>query len=256
MLIDLNSDMGEGFGAYTLGDDAGLMRYITSCSIACGFHAGDPRFIRRTISLAKEHGVRVGAHPGFPDLLGFGRREMRLEPEEVRDYLIYQIGAVMAFAQAAGMKLQHVKPHGALYNMAAKDSELARVVVAAIAEVDRGLILVGLYGSELIKAGEEMRLQVAREAFADRAYNEDGSLVSRRLPGAVITNPEEVARRAVALAHGRVCAVTGKEIKLKVETICLHGDTPGAAALAKKVREGLEEVGIEPTPMGEILRLS
>ncbi len=253
MRIDLNSDVGEGFGVYSLGHDGELMRYITSINLACGFHAGDPRLIRKTITLAKELNVKVGAHPGFPDLIGFGRREMHLEPEEIRDLLVYQIGAIMAFSQAVGIKIQHVKPHGALYNMAARDLELARAVAAACAEVDRNLILVGLHGSALVKAGRELSLKVAQEAFLDRAYKDDGSLVPRNIPGSVITDPEEIIRRAVSIAQGQVTTITGKTMRISAETICLHSDTPGVTALAKLVRDGLEAAGARLTPMEEVL---
>ncbi|MBI3989533.1 MAG: LamB/YcsF family protein [candidate division NC10 bacterium] len=253
MWIDLNCDMGEAFGIYRLGDDAELMRYITSANVACGFHAGDPVIMRRTVLLAKQYEVRVGAHPSFPDLQGFGRRVIELSPSETKDCVLYQVGALLAFAKAAGVQLQHVKPHGALYNVAARDPEVARAVAEAVAEAGDHLVLVGLYGSELIEAGKKVGLRVAQEAFADRAYNEDGTLVSRRLPGSVIHDAEEVAGRVLQLVAGRTVAITGKEILLRPDTICLHGDTPGAGGLAKLIRARLEEAGIKPTPMGEFL---
>lgn len=253
MRIDLNCDMGEAFGIYRLGDDAELMKSITSANVACGFHAGDPVIMRRTVLLAKAHGVRVGAHPSFPDLQGFGRRVMELSPAEIKDGVLYQIGALSAFAKAAGMGLQHVKPHGALYNVAARDPQVARAIAEAVVEAGDDLILVGLYGSELIEAGRRVGLRVAREAFLDRAYNEDGTLVSRKLPGSVIHDAEEIVSRVLQMVKGRIVAITGKEITLRPDTICLHGDTPGAARLAKLIRKRLEEAGMKPTPMGEFL---
>jgi len=253
MQIDLNCDMGEAFGIYRLGDDAELMRSITSANVACGFHAGDPVIMRQTVLLAREHGVRVGAHPSFPDLQGFGRRVMELSPAETRDCVLYQIGALSAFAKAAGIRLQHVKPHGALYNVAARDPEVARAIAEAVAEAGDDLILVGLYGSELIEAGRRVGLRVAQEAFADRAYNEDGTLVARRLPGSVIHDAEEVAKRVLQMVEGKAITITGREITLKPDTICLHGDVPGAGRLAGYLRRRLEEAGVKLTPMGEFL---
>jgi len=251
--IDINCDMGESYGAWTLGDDAALMPYVTSASVACGWHAGDPTTMRATIRLAKRFGVRIGAHPGYPDLLGFGRRPMQVSPGEAKDYLLYQIGALSAFAKAEGLRLQHVKPHGALYNMAAKDPVLSTAVATAVAEVDPDLILVGPPGSELVKAGKEARLTVAREGFADRAYNEDGSLVSRRAPGALISDPDTAAEQALMMLDGKVRAVSGRIIGVTVDTICLHGDTPGAPAIARRLRERLTEAGVLVAPLEEIL---
>ena len=219
MKIDINCDMGESYGAWEMGDDEALMPYVTSASIACGWHAGDPMVMRRTVRLAKRHGVRIGAHPGYPDLLGFGRRPMQLSPEETRDYLLYQIGALSAFAKAEGVRLQHVKPHGALYNAAAKDPVLSRAIAEAVAEADPAIILVGLPESELVKAGQEAGLRVAGEGFGDRAYNEDGTLVSRKLPGALITNPDAVADRVLMMLEGKVRAMTGQTIAIAVDTI-------------------------------------
>lgn len=253
MRIDFNSDLGESFGAYEIGANVEIMKYITSASIACGFHAGDPLVMRRTVRLAKELGVRIGAHPGYPDLLGFGRRVIPLTREEARDYLVYQLGALMGFAMAEGMRVQHVKPHGALYNAAVKDPELAQAIAGAIAEVDREIILLGLPGSELEKAGRAAGIRVAREAFADRAYNEDGTLVSRKVAGSLITDPGEAAKRVLDMVHGKVRAITGREIPLRVETICLHSDTPGAPAIAKAVREHLEASGVKLTPLAELV---
>lgn len=251
--IDLNSDVGESFGAWTMGADEALMPYITSASIACGWHGGDPQVMRRTVKLARTHGVRVGAHPGYPDLLGFGRRPMQLSPEEARDYLLYQIGALYAFAKAEGMRLQHVKPHGALYHVAAKDRLLSQGIAEAIAEVDPTLILVGPPGSALLSAGWAAGLRVAAEGFGDRAYNEDGSLVSRSAPGAILTDADAVAAQVLLMVEGKVRAITGRMIPIAVDTVCLHGDTSGAPAIAKRLQERLALAGITTMPLEKLL---
>ena len=251
--IDINCDMGESYGAWTVGDDEALMSHVTSASIACGWHAGDPSVMRRTVMLAKAHGVRIGAHPGYPDLLGFGRRSMQLSSGEARDYLLYQIGALGAFAQAAGLRLQHVKPHGALYNDAAKDRSLSQEVAEAVAEADPALILVGPPESELMRAGQEAGLKVAREGFGDRAYNEDRSLVSRQRPGALLIDPDAVADQVSMMLEGKVRAITGKTIAIAVDTICLHGDTPGAPAIARRLRERMAVAGVVVVPLGELI---
>lgn len=256
MLIDLNSDMGESYGAYTIGADEEILRWVTSANVACGWHGGDPNVMRRTVQMAKELGVRVGAHPSYPDLLGFGRRVMQISRQEARDYVLYQIGALRAFADALGVRLQHVKPHGAIYNAAAKDRELSLGIAEGVADAGGDLILVGLPGSEIVKAGREVGLRVAREAFGDRAYNEDGSLVSRKIAGSLITEPDVVAERVLGFVRGSVTAITGKEIRVEEDTICLHGDTPGAGAIAKAVREALEGAGIQVRPMDQFLRRS
>jgi len=250
--VDLNCDMGESFGAYKLGLDEEVIKHITSANVACGFHAGDPTVMRRTVNLARQHGVAVGAHPGFPDLLGFGRRDLAATPEEAKDYVVYQIGALQAFAGPA--RLQHVKPHGALYNMAARDAGLAKAMVDAVLEVDKNLILVALSGSEWVRIGEKAGLRVASEVFADRAYNPDGSLASRRLPGAVIEDHEQVVSRGVRMATERkVTAINGKDIEVRADTICLHGDNPEAVTLAKTLKAKLLAVGVEVTPMSRLL---
>ncbi len=250
--VDFNCDMGESFGAYKLGFDEELMLYISSANIACGFHAGDPMCMRQTVRLAEEAGVAIGAHPGFPDLMGFGRRVMRLSPEEIRNYVIYQVGALQAFTKAK--RLQHVKPHGALYNMGERNEELARTVAEAIREVDPNLILVGLAGSAWIKAGNDVGLRVASEVFADRALNPDGTLVPRSQPGAVIHDVEDVVGRVLKiLAEEKVIAITGEEVQVRVDTICLHGDTPRAALLAQTIRQRLEAAGVDVVPMGTFL---
>jgi UPF0271 protein len=250
MKIDLNCDMGESFGRYVIGNDEAMMPYITSANIACGLHAGDPLVMEGTVRLAQEHGVGIGAHPGLPDLQGFGRRMMQLAPEEVEAFVLYQIGALAAFAKAAGAKLVHVKPHGALYNLAARDRPLAEAIARAVARFSRQLILVGLANSLLVQAGLEAGLPVAREAFADRAYEADGSLRPRRLPGAVLEDPAQAAEQAVRIARdGLVVAYSGEEVSVQAETLCLHGDTPTAIEIAKTIRRELEAVGIEVVPM-------
>ncbi len=254
MHIDLNSDMGESFGAYTIGADEEILKWVTSANVACGWHGGDPQVMRQTVARAKALGVAVGAHPSYPDLLGFGRRPMQITRQEARDYLLYQIGALRAFVEAAGLRLQHVKPHGAIYNVAAKDRELSLGIAEAVREAGGDLILMGLPDSEMLKAAQEVGVRIAREAFGDRAYNEDGSLVSRKIAGSLITDPDRVAERAVGLAHGRVVAITGKEIRFQADTICLHGDTPGAATIAGRVRERLEKAGMQVRPLGTFLQ--
>jgi UPF0271 protein len=250
--IDLNADLGESFGAFTIGHDAALMPSVTSANIAAGFHGGDPSVIRRTIRLAKQHGVAVGAHPGLPDLVGFGRRELTVTPAEAEDFVLYQIAAVAGIAVAEGVPLQHVKPHGALYNMAARDRELAAAIARAVAAFDRRLILFAPFDSELYNAGLAAGLGVAAEVFADRAYQRDGSLVSRRTPGAVIHDREAVVGRALQMARSRqVTAIDGTVIPLDVDTICVHGDTPGAAALAAVLRGALEAAGVIVRAIGQ-----
>lgn len=243
--IDLNSDLGESFGPWKMGNDEELMPSITSANIACGFHAGDPTVMRQTIALAKQHGVAIGAHPGFPDLPGFGRREMHLSPREVEDAVLYQLAAIAGVAAADSVRLQHVKAHGALYNMAARDATLARAIARAVAAFDRSLILFGLPNSPLLLEGEKAGLQVAAEIFADRTYEPDGSLTSRRIPGSVIHDPAQVVQRAVEMVTTeRVTTTSGHAIDLRADTLCLHGDTPGAAELARAMRTALENAGV------------
>lgn len=246
MKIDLNCDMGESFGRYTLGTDAALMPHITSANIACGFHASDPLVMERTVRLAQEHGVAIGAHPGFPDLQGFGRRDMQLSPEEAEAMTLYQIGALAGFARAAGAGLVHVKPHGALYNQAARDRDLAKAIVRAVSRFSRELVVVGLANSVLIEAALEAGQPVAREAFADRAYEADGSLRSRRLPGAVLHDPAQAAEQAVRIARdGHVVAWGGESVVVQAETLCAHGDTPTALAIVQAIRQALAEACVE-----------
>ncbi len=240
--MDLNCDMGESFGRYALGDDAAVMPFITSANIACGLHAGDPLVMRATVRLAKKHGVAVGAHPGWPDLQGFGRREMSLSPEETEAFVLYQVGALSAFARLEGVELRHVKAHGALYNQAVKDRPLAEAVARAVKAFDPKLILVGLAGSAIIEAGLEAGLRVAREAFPDRRYNPDGTLMSRKQPDAVLTSSKEVAAHAISLSKDGIDS-GGKRVT--VDTLCLHGDHPHAADNARLVSEALFNAGIE-----------
>jgi UPF0271 protein len=243
--IDLNADLGESLGPWPMGHDEALMPSITSANVACGFHAGDPGAMRRTIALARQHGVAIGAHPGFPDLVGFGRRELQASSQEVEDFVLYQVAALAGMAGTAGIRLQHVKPHGALYNMAARDPELAAAIARATAAFDPALVLFGLPNSELLREGKKAGLTVAAEAFADRAYEPDGSLASRREDGSVIHDRGEVVARAVRMAlAGEVIATDGSMIRLHADTICIHGDTPGAAELARQVRSGLESAGV------------
>src|SRR5262245_54773788 len=251
MRIDINSDVGGSFGAYTIGHDAGLMRSITSANIAAGFHGGDPSVLRETIRQAKAHGVAVGAHPGFPDLVGFGRRELSVTPKEAEDFVLYQVAAVSGVAAAEGVRVQHVKPHGALFNMAVRSAELSAAIARAVVAFDRSLILFGLPGSEILTAGRAAGLRVAAEVFADRAYEPDGSLASRRKPGSVIHDPDAVVARAIRMVKERsVVAVDGSVVPLEVDTMCVHGDTPGSDDLAAKIRAGLEAAGVAVKAIG------
>jgi UPF0271 protein len=251
MQVDLNCDMGESFGRWELGADAAIMPHISSANIACGAHAGDTAVMRRTLKLALQHGVACGAHPGFADLEGFGRREIPTTPQEAGDLVLYQLGALSAIAASEGVKLRHVKAHGALYNMAARDRALADAIASAVASFDRALVFFGLAGSGMLDAGRAAGLTVAAEGFADRAYEPDASLTSRSLPGSVIHDTDVVVQRAIRMAReGRVQARNGSEIQLRVDTICVHGDTPGADRLAAALREGLEGAGIRIAPAG------
>ena len=244
--MDLNSDLGESFGAYSMGADAELMPFITSANIACGFHAGDPLVMDKTVALAQAHGVQVGAHPGYPDLAGFGRRALDATPTEVESMVLYQIGALAAFTRAHGVALRHVKPHGALYNVAARDIQVASAIVRAVARFDSDLVLVGLTNSALIEAARDLGLHTAREGFCDRVYNADGSLRSRREPGSVHDSPARAAAQAVQLARDHtVTTYEGTVISLEVDTLCLHGDTPHAVEFARAIYAALREAGIE-----------
>ena len=253
--VDINCDLGESYGSFKIGHDEEVMPYITSANIACGFHAGDPMVMAYCVKLAKQHNVAIGAHPGFPDLMGFGRREMKLSGEEVRNYIIYQVGTLQAFAKAVSTGLQHVKPHGALYNMAMKDAALARAIVEGIAAFDSDLIVFAPLKSIMAEVATKAGLRAAYEVFADRAYNRDGSLVSRAVSGAVIADPKMVTERAIKMVkEKRVVAVDGKVVDLgEVHTICVHGDNLKAVALVKSLRNGLEKAGIVVVSVGKFV---
>lgn len=243
--IDLNSDLGESFGAWSMGDDAALLAVVSSANIACGFHGGDPDIMRRTVALSLQHGVAIGAHVSLPDLQGFGRREMAVSPDEAYALTLYQVGALHAFVQAQGARLRHVKPHGALYNMAARDAALAGAIARAVRDFSSELRLVGLAGSALLQAGRDAGLPVAAEAFADRRYRADGSLQPRRESNAVIADPAEAVAQAIAIArHGTVRAVDGSTVELHADTLCLHGDTAHAVQSARQLRQALEADGL------------
>jgi len=253
MKIDLNCDLGESFGAYILGLDDQVLPFISSANVACGFHASDPVVMANTVALAKQAGVAVGAHPGYPDLQGFGRRNMTIPPKDVKAMVQYQVGALQAFCTANGLKLQHVKPHGAMYNMAGKDPELAMAICQGIQEVDPSLILLGLSGSAMLTAARQLGLRCAKEVFADRAYEEDGSLVARSKPGAMITDEEEAVQRVIRMVkQGVVTAVTGKDIPIQADSVCVHGDSPKALAFVQKIRAALTAEGIQIAPLQDI----
>lgn len=244
-MIDLNCDMGEGFGSWSAGHDEILLQHITAANIACGFHAGDPVIMQRTVQLALRNGVAIGAHPGFPDLQGFGRRNMQLSPEEVHALVLYQIGALQSIAKAAGGTVKHVKPHGALYNMAAQDLRLATAIATATAKADQNLILYGLSGSALIAAGKAAGLRTQSEVFADRSYQEDGTLTPRSQPGAMIDTLEKAVAQALQMVREQtVTTLSGKKIALVSETLCLHGDGKHAVNFAIGIRNALEQAGI------------
>jgi UPF0271 protein len=250
--IDFNCDMGESFGAYKMGLDEEVIKYITSASIACGFHAGDPMWMRRTVSLAEENGVAVGAHPSFPDLAGFGRRNMAVTPEEARNDVVYQMGALQAFTRSK--RLQHVKPHGAMYNQAVNDEALARAICEAVLETEPDMVLLALSGSRWVEIAEDMGVRVAREIFADRALNHDGTLVSRSVPGSVIHDTDEVVERSLRMVtEGKATSLTGETIDVRADSLCLHGDTPGAVEMAKALRQALESEGVDIVPLGELV---
>lgn len=243
--LDLNCDMGEGFGVWPMGDDARLLDHVTSANIACGFHAGDPGVIHRTVKLAIEKGVAVGAHPSLADLQGFGRRAMAVSPDEAYDLILYQIGAVAGFARSLGGRLAHVKPHGALYNMAAKDAALSRAIAQAVKDFDPRLVLFGLAGSELVRAGEKAGLKVASEVFADRTYQADGSLTPRSRPNAMIRDAgTAIAQVKRMVEEGKVRSVEGTDVAVTADTLCIHGDEPGALEFARRIRAALADGGI------------
>ncbi len=251
--VDLNSDLGESFGRYTLGMDDKVIPLISSANVACGYHASDPVVMERTVAMAKEAGVRVGAHPGFPDLMGFGRRNMSVTPGEAKSYVLYQLGALYGFCRARGIQLQHVKPHGALYNMAARDYQLSRGICEGIKEFDPNLIVLALSGGQLARAAMDMGLPTAQEVFADRGYEEDGTLVDRRKEGAMITDEELAIRRVVRMVkEKKVTAVTGKDITIKADSVCVHGDGAQALAFVEKIRQAFAREGIEIRPLAAL----
>jgi UPF0271 protein len=252
-VINLNADMGEGFGAWDMGDDAGLLKIIASASIACGFHAGDPVTMQRVVTEAAQHGVSIGAHPSFNDLWGFGRRRIDMNPREVEYMVAYQIGALQAMAAYAGAKVTHLKAHGALNNMAAENLELALAIGRAMKTIDRDMIYVALAGSQMEKAALELGLPLAREGFCDRSYDDDGNLTSRKLPGAVLHDAGEIRDRTVAMVvNEEIVSRTGKRLSAKLDTLCLHGDEPSAVAAARAVRDGLERAGVKIVPLPEM----
>ena len=252
--VDLNCDMGESFGNYSCGMDADVAEYISSVNAACGFHAGDPLVMEKTVQLCKKTGTAIGAHPGFPDLVGFGRRQMKVSMDELRTMVMYQVGALEAFCKAQGLKLQHVKPHGAMYNMAGKDEAMAEAICAAIYAVDPSLILLGASGSKMLEAAKAVGLKGASEVFADRAYEEDGSLVARTKPGAMITDEDEAVSRVITMVRDRkINTGTGKEIEGKADSICLHGDSAKAVLFAQEIKKALEESGIQIAPLREVV---
>lgn len=253
--VDLNSDLGESFGAYKIGMDDEVIKLVSSANVACGFHASDPVVMQKTVKMAKEAGIGIGAHPGFYDLMGFGRRNMVISPKEAYAYVTYQLGALYAFCSQQGVKIQHVKPHGALYNMAGKDYELAKGICQAIYDFDPEIILLGLSGSQMINAGRDIGLKCANEFFADRAYEDDGSLRARTKEGSMITDENEAIERVVkVLKTGTVTTYSGNELELKIDSICVHGDNAHALEFVKIIRERLSKEGIEIAPLGSILR--
>lgn len=252
--INLNADMAEGFGAYDIGDDTGILRIIGSANIACGFHAGDPLTMRRVVEDARQRGVTVGAHPGFNDLWGFGRRRIDMRPDDLEYMVAYQIGALQALAAYSGVKVTHLKPHGALNNMAAENRDYALAIGRAIKAVDKDIIYLALAGSEMERAGRELGLRVAREGFCDRQYDDDGNLTSRKIPGAVLHDPAAAVRQVLDMVvNNTITSRNGKAIPCKVHSLCVHGDEPTAVALARSVRENLERAGVELVPLTDMV---
>ena len=252
--VDLNSDLGESFGAYTIGMDDEVIKLVSSANIACGFHASDPVVMKKTVERAVAAGIGIGAHPGFYDLMGFGRRNMNISPAEAYAYVTYQLGALSAFCRQQGVKIDHVKPHGALYNMAGKDYELAKGICRAIYDFDPGLILLGLSGSQMINAGRDLGLICANEFFADRAYEDDGSLRARTKEGAMIEDENEAIERVVKVVKtGCVTTYSGKELELRIDSICVHGDNAHALEFVRTIRERLTDEGIEIAPLRRVV---
>ena len=254
MRVDINCDMGESFGVYTLGADEEMMKYITAANIACGWHAGDPLVMDKTVKLAVQHGVQIGSHPGFPDLMGFGRRTMSATPQEIEEYVLYQTGALYAFTKANGAELRHVKSHGALGNMAFVDLDVARAIAKGAARFSKELIFMALANSPLVTAAQELGLKVALEAYPERAYNDDGTLRSRKLPGASIHDPAVAVQRAVQMVkEGTVTSYDGNIVNVKVDSLCIHGDNPMAPQIARALVEALKGAGVEIKPMAQFL---
>jgi UPF0271 protein len=252
--VDLNCDMGESFGAYKLGNDEEILDFVTSANIACGFHAGDAATMRKTVAMALEKNVGIGAHPGLQDLVGFGRRNIAISPQEAYDLTVYQIGALSGFVQAEGGRLQHVKAHGALYNMAAKDAALSQAIAEAVYKVNPELILYGLSGSELLKAGEKIGLRTAGEVFSDRTYQQDGTLTSRTQPNALITDPDTAIAQVIRMVQeNKVRTVQNEDIGIDAETICIHGDGVAALQFAAAISKSLKEAGIDILKAEEFL---
>jgi 5-oxoprolinase (ATP-hydrolysing) subunit A len=252
-MVNLNADMGEGYGAYDIGDDAEILKIIRSASIACGMHAGDPGVMHRVVMRASEEGVSIGAHPGFNDIWGFGRRRIEMRADDLEYLIAYQIGALQALAAYAGAKVTHVKPHGALNNMAAEDADYALAIGRAMKAVDRDLIYVALTGSEMEKAGRQLGLRVAREGFCDRQYDDDGNLASRKIPGTVLKDAKLVQEQVVRMVlDGHIVSRNGRRIKTQVETLCVHGDEPTGVTSARAAREALEAAGVKVVPLTDM----
>lgn len=252
-VVNLNADIAEGWGAYDIGNDAELMKIIKSASVACGFHAGDPNTMHRLCMMAKDLGVSVGVHPGFNDLWGFGRRRIQMRATDLEYIIAYQIGALQAMASYAGLKVTHLKPHGALNNMAAEDEGYAMAIGRAIKTVDKDIIYVALYGSEMHKAAERLGLRLARESFPDRRYDDAGNLASRAIPGTVLKDPKAAAEQAVRMVRdGEIISISGKRLKVEAETLCVHGDEATGVVVARGIRQGLEEAGIKVVPLPEM----
>ncbi|MDR7073254.1 LamB/YcsF family protein [Fictibacillus barbaricus] len=253
-VIDINCDMGESFGAYRLGTDEEILKYVTSANVACGFHAGDPATMFKTVKLALEHNVGIGVHPGLPDLAGFGRRNIDITPQEAYEMVVYQIGSLWAFVKAEGGNLQHVKPHGALYNMAAVNKGLSNAIAEAVYKVNPELILFGLANSELVKAGEKIGLRTASEVFADRTYQQDCTLTSRKLPNCMIENDDDAVAQVIRMAkEGKVLTQQDVDVDIQADTVCIHGDGTHALSFAEKIRKTLEESGITVRKISESL---
>jgi len=254
-LVDLNCDMGESFGPYRMGKDEEILDYVTSANIACGYHAGDPATMRKTVQMAIEKNVGIGAHPGLPDLVGFGRREINISPQEAYDLVIYQMGALSGFVKSEGGKIQHVKPHGALFNMAAKSAPLSEAIAEAVYKVDPECILFGLAGSELVKAGKKIGLRTASEVFSDRTYQKDGSLTSRREENALIKNHKIAVNQVIRMVkEGKVKSVQGEDVVIQADTICIHGDGLHALEFAQYISNALREAGITIAKIGDFLK--